>query len=65
MQAYEGYLENGHFFPFDTEAMFKGRRKVRMTVLEEDEQNMSEKDIMAISSRLMEQNREAYEVLAR
>jgi hypothetical protein len=33
MQAYEGYLEDGRFFPFGKEPNLVGRQKVIMTVI--------------------------------
>lgn len=37
MQAYEGYLEDGRFFPFSgTHATLKGRRRVTVTVFDEE-----------------------------
>jgi len=33
MQAYEGYLEDGRFFPFGAKADFKERQRVIVTVL--------------------------------
>jgi len=35
MQAYEGYFENGHFYPAGQTMRITGRRKVIMTVLDE------------------------------
>jgi hypothetical protein len=36
MQAYEGYLEDGQFYPTVTQTALKGRRRVIMTVLDEE-----------------------------
>jgi hypothetical protein len=35
MEAYEGYLENGQFFPLGTQPNIIGRRRVILTVLDE------------------------------
>ena len=35
MQAYEGYLENGQFYPIRENTRIIGRRKVIMTVLDD------------------------------
>jgi predicted secreted Zn-dependent protease len=35
MQAYEGYLENGRFFPLGVQTNISGRRKVILTVIDE------------------------------
>jgi hypothetical protein len=35
MQAYEGFIENGQFFPIGTPTRITGRRRVIMTVLDE------------------------------
>ena len=43
-QVYEGFLEDGKFMPFDNEAKMMGRKRVRVTVLDEKEnlpQNIS------------------------
>ncbi|MCL1824240.1 MAG: hypothetical protein FWG44_08560 [Oscillospiraceae bacterium] len=37
MQAYEGYLEDGQFFPFETKTNIKGRRRVIVTLLDEEQ----------------------------
>jgi len=53
MQAYEGYLENGRFFPIGPIAHIVGRRKVIMTVIDEPKGNekpelLSRKQYLAI-----------------
>ena len=35
MQAYEGYFENGQFYPIGQTAHIKGRRRAFITILEE------------------------------
>jgi hypothetical protein len=35
MQAYEGYIENGHFFPAGQTMRVKGRRRAFITILDE------------------------------
>ena len=35
MQAYEGYMENGQFFPAGQPVKMPGRRRVILTVLDE------------------------------
>jgi len=35
MQAYEGYMENGQFFPVEQQMRISGRRRVILTVLDE------------------------------
>ena len=35
MEAYEGYYEDGRFYPVGQTITIKGRRRVRMTVIEE------------------------------
>ena len=39
MQAYEGFLENGQFFPIGVATRITGRRRVIMTVLNELAEN--------------------------
>jgi hypothetical protein len=35
LQAYEGYLEKGRFFPIGPQVSIRGRRRVIVTVLDE------------------------------
>jgi len=35
MEAYEGYYEDGRFYPVGQTITIKGRRRVRMTLVEE------------------------------
>ena len=35
MQAYEGYLENGRFYPIGKQVHLAGRRRVVVTVVDE------------------------------
>jgi len=38
MQAYEGYLEDGRFFPLGTQAKLTGRQRVIVTVLDDEKE---------------------------
>lgn len=42
MQAYEGYFENGHFFPIGQTVSIQGRRRVVMTVLDDSAPEQTE-----------------------
>ncbi|MCL1866611.1 MAG: hypothetical protein FWF82_04305 [Oscillospiraceae bacterium] len=39
MQAYEGYLENGQFFPFGKQVI-TGRQRVTVTVLDDEQREL-------------------------
>ena len=57
MQAFEGYLENGRFFPIGKPMRIVGRRRVRMTVLDEPAEllgtgDMSREEYLAIIDEL-------------
>jgi hypothetical protein len=43
MQAYEGYIDNGKFFPTGILMRITGRRRVIVTVLDEPEEMPQEK----------------------
>ena len=42
MQEYEGFIENGQFYPIGVSTRIIGRRKVIVTVLDEPEQGPPE-----------------------
>jgi allantoicase len=44
MQAYEGYFENGQFFPVVQTAHIKGRRRAFVTILDEPASAPNAKD---------------------
>jgi hypothetical protein len=45
MQAYEGFIENGQFYPIGVSTRITGRRRVIMTVLDEPVGFEMKKDI--------------------
>jgi hypothetical protein len=51
MQAYEGFIENGQFYPIGTPTRIKGRRRVIMTVLDEPKQEKTKKTLNEIEKR--------------
>jgi hypothetical protein len=51
MQAYEGYIDDGRFVPVEGQAGIVGRRRVRMTVIDEPKE-LSEKEKKKILKEL-------------
>jgi hypothetical protein len=52
MQAYEGYLENGQFFPFGTQKQIPGIQHVVVTVLGEGQEELKRRAAMKLFSEL-------------
>jgi len=60
MQAYEGYLENGRFFPLGNQDI-TGRQRVIVTVLGEEKNAMTRQQAMAILLEELEKGRKSAE----
>jgi hypothetical protein len=52
MQAYEGYLENGQFFPFGTQKQITGIQHVVVTVLGEGQDELKRRAAVKLLSEL-------------
>jgi len=59
MQAYEGYFENGQFYPIEKTAHIKGRRRAIINILDDEiiePQTRSQKQLAALR-RFVEANK--------
>ena len=52
MQEYEGYFENGHFYPIGQTVRVIGRRKAKVTIFDEPEREPSNTVDEDIAKRL-------------
>jgi len=54
MQAYEGYLEDGRFFPFGVQTKIAGRQRVIVTVLGDEQRELKRQAELKLFAELEE-----------